>query len=281
MKRIGARLACLLAGNLLVAFAVATLLLEHDIVVGGVSGLGVAMQQYLRIPVSLGAAAANGALFLAGLLLLGRDFALTTLGSTLLFPAFLRLFERWEALRGWMPDPLAACVIAGCLVGLGIGLVIRVGASTGGVDILALILNKKRGVPVPLSLYAIDLTVLLLQLPFRDVMQVFYGLVTVAISSWVLNRTLTAGASLTQILVVSDRHEAIREAVLHQLDAGVTLLASEKGFTGRSSRLVLTVVPYRKLPAVRACINAIDPMAFVIVSQVAEVGGQGFSLARL
>lgn len=281
MKRIGVRLASILAGNLLIAFAVSTLLLEHDIVVGGVSGLGVAMQQYLRIPVSLGAAAANGALFLAGLLVLGREFALTTLGSTLLFPLYLRLFERWDALRGWMPDPLAACVIAGCLVGLGIGLVIRVGASTGGVDILALVLNKKRRVPVHLSLYAIDLTVLLLQLPSRDVMQVFYGLVTVALSSAVLNKTLAAGQSLSQILVVSDRYEEIRHAVLHQLDAGVTLLTSEKGYTGQSSRILLTVVPYRKLPAVRACVNAIDPMAFVIVSQVAEVGGQGFSLARL
>ena len=133
--------ASILVGNLLVAFAISTLMLDHSIVVGGVSGLGVVAQNYLHIPVSLGAAVANGALFLAGWLVLGRAFALTTLASTFVFPLFLRLFERCSGLNGWMPDPLAASVIAGCLIGLGIGLVIRAGASTGGVDILALILN--------------------------------------------------------------------------------------------------------------------------------------------
>lgn len=281
MKKTAVQGLSILAGNLLVALAVSQLLLPHGIVVGGVSGLGVVAQSYLHIPVSLGVGAANLVLFAAGLAVLGRAFALTTLGSTLVFPLFLRLLERGADGQAWIPDPLASGVVAGCLIGLGIGLVIRAGASTGGVDILALILNKKRGIPVHLSLYAIDLTVLLLQLPVRDVMQVFYGLAVVAISSAVLNKTLTAGASLTQILVVSDRYEELREAILHRLDAGVTLLASEKGYTGQRSRLLLTVVPARKLPAVRACVSAIDPTAFVIVSQVAEVGGKGFTLARL
>ena len=281
MKNAMVRLLSILVGNLLIAFAVSTLMLDHAIVVGGVSGRGVVAQSYLGIPVSLGVALANGSLFVAGWLVLGRAFALTTLGSTLVFPLFLRLFERLDGLQGWMPDSLAAGVIAGCLIGLGIGLVIRVGASTGGVDILALILNKKYRIPVHISLYAIDLTVLLLQIPLRDVLQIFYGLVATALSSMVLNKTLTAGSSLSQILVVSDRYEAIRDAVLHQLDVGVTLLASEKGYSGQRSRILLTVVPYRKLPALRACINGIDPMAFVIVSHVDEVGGQGFSLARL
>ena len=212
--------ASILAGNLLVAFAISTLMLDHSIVVGGVSGLGVVAQNYLHIPVSLGAAVANGALFLAGWLVLGRAFALTTLASTFVFPLFLRLFERCPGLNGWMPDPLAASVIAGCLIGLGIGLVIRAGASTGGVDILALILNKKRHIPVHLSLYAIDLTILLLQIPLRDVTQIFYGLVATALSSMVLNKTLSAGSSLSQMVVVSDHYEEIRQAVLHQLDAG-------------------------------------------------------------
>lgn len=272
---------CILLGNFLVAFAVSTLMLSHGIVVGGVSGLGAVAQHYLHIPVSLAVAVLNGALFVLGLVVLGRRFALTTLASTLVFPVYLRVLEQWPALLGWLPDPLAAALVAGCCVGFGIGLVIRAGASTGGVDILALALNKKRGVPVHMALYAIDLVVLVLQLPMRDIMQVFYGLAATALSSVVLNKVLAAGASLSQVVVVSDRYEEIRAAVLHNLDAGVTLLASEKGYTGQPSRLLLTVVPYRKLPAVRTCISRIDPEAFVIVSQVAEVGGRGFTLARL
>lgn len=271
----------ILVGNLLIAFAVGTLLLDHNIVVGGVSGLGVVLQNYFHIPVSFGVAAANGILFLSGWAVLGRGFALTTLGSTLVFPIFLRIFEQCEMLQGWMPDPLAACVIAGCLIGLGIGIVIRAGASSGGVDILALIVNKKFHIPVHIVLYAIDLIVLILQIPARDVTQIFYGVVASALSSILLNKTLTAGASLSQIVVVSDRYEEIRQTVLHQLDAGVTMLYSEKGYTEQDSRILLTVVPYRKLPAVRACISSIDPTAFVIVSHVDEVGGKGFTLDRI
>lgn len=271
----------ILLGNLLIAFAISTLMLDHEIVVGGVSGLGVVAQYYLHIPVSYTVAGANTVLFLAGLLILGRKFAITTLLSTLVFPLFLHLFEQSTTLKGWMPDPLASCVIAGCLIGLGIGMIIRVGASTGGVDILSLILNKKHHIPVHISLYIIDLIMLILQIPLRDVTQIFYGIVATALSSIVINKTLAAGASLSQILVVSDQYERIQKAILHDMDAGVTLLASEKGYTGQESRILLTVVPYRKLPALRACINAIDPVAFVIVSHVDEVGGKGFTLTRL
>ena len=123
--------------------------------------------------------------------------------------------------------------------------------------------------------------ILLLQIPLWDVTQIFYGLVATALSSMVLNKTLSAGSSLSQMVVVSDHYEEIRQAVLHQLDAGATLLAVEKGYTGQESKILLTVVPYRKLPALRARISGIDPTAFVIVSHVDEVNGKGFTLARL
>ena len=108
--------ASILVGNLLVAFAISTLMLDHSIVVGGVSGLGVVAQNYLHIPVSLGAAVANGALFLAGWLVLGRAFALTTLASTFVFPLFLRL-SRWavSVLSLRYPVVLAAVSARRCL----------------------------------------------------------------------------------------------------------------------------------------------------------------------
>ena len=267
-------------GNVLVAFAISTLLVEHNIVVGGLSGLGIVIEQYFGIPLSIVVAICNTGLFLLGWWILGKGFAITTLLSTLIFPILLQYFEGAKVFQSWMPDPLLSSVIGGSLVGLGLGLVMRVGASTGGVDILALMIAKKKNIPVHIVYYVIDCIILLLQISLRDTMQIIYGIIAVILSSLVLKKVLTSGTALTQILVISEAYEQIRLEMLHRMDVGVTLLLSEKGYSATSSRMLLTVVPYHKLAVVRECIYQIDPVAFVIVSQVAEVTGRGFSLAR-
>lgn len=156
-------------------------------------------------------------------------------------------------------------------------MVLRANASTGGVDVIALLMNRFLKIPVHIGLNALDLSILLLQMTFNDSTHVIYGIVTVMITSVMLNKTLTMGQSLTQIIVMSDQFEKIRSMILHQEDAGVTLLASEKGYTGESSQLVLSVLLYRKLPSIKAAIQKIDPHAFIIVSHVDEVGGRGFT----
>ncbi len=180
----------------------------------------------------------------------------------------------------YLEDPLLAAILAACLVGVGIGLILKANASTGGVDILAILLNKKFGFPVHIVLNCIDLSILVLQFTFNDTTHVIYGIMIVMITAVVLNKTLTQGTSLVQLTVISDHYEDIKQSILHEFDAGVTLLASEKGFTQENSKLLLSVLPYRKLPAIKAKIHEIDPVAFVIVSHVEEVGGKGFTLEK-
>ena len=107
-----------------------------------------------------------------------------------------------------------------------------------------------------------------------------YGIVTVMITAVMLNKTLSSGTSLMQLVVMSDHYEEIKNMILHTHDAGVTLLASEKGYTKESSKIVLSILPYRKLPVIKEMINQIDPLAFMIVSHVDEVGGKGFTLEK-
>ena len=129
-------------------------------------------------------------------------------------------------------------------------------------------------------LNCIDLSILVLQFTFNDTTHVIYGIMIVMITAVVLNKTLTQGTSLVQLTVISDEYETIKESILHEFDAGVTLLASEKGYTKENSKLILSVLPYRKLPSIKAKIHKIDPYAFVIVSHVEEVGGKGFTLEK-
>lgn len=264
----------------MIAFALSTLLLENNIIAGGVSGIGIVFNHYLGMPISLVVGIINVVLFLLGLAFLGKAFAMTTLLSTFFFPLCLEFFQTTPMVHGYLKDPLLACIIAGCLIGVGVGLVLKANASTGGVDILALIVNKKFKVPVHIVLYVCDLTVLLFQFAYSDTTHVVYGIVTVVLTSAMLNKTLSTGTSLIQLVVMSDSYQDIKEMIMHTHDAGVTLLASEKGFTQAKSQLILSIIPYRKLPLIKAKIHEIDPYAFVIVSRVDEVGGKGFSLER-
>ena len=270
----------IIVGNILIALAVNTLILENHIIVGGTSGIGNVLNYYFHIPVSLSVGCLNVCLFLVGLLFIGKKFAMTTLISTFLFPIVLQFFETHAMFHHYLNDPLLAAILAACCVGVGIGLILRENASTGGVDILAILLNKKLGYPVHIVLNCIDLSILILQFTFNDTTHVIYGIMIVMITAVVLNKTLTQGTSLVQLTVISDEYETIKESILHEFDAGVTLLASEKGYTKENSKLILSVLPYRKLPSIKAKIHEIDPYAFVIVSHVEEVGGKGFTLEK-
>lgn len=280
MKEKGLHLLYIVFGNVLISFGLSTLLLENHIIAGGVSGIGIVFNHYLGISISQSVGIINVLLFLLGLFFIGREFAMTTLLSTFLFPILLEFFESHTQFHGYLQDPLLACVLAGCLVGVGIGLILRANASTGGVDIIAILLNKKCGIPVHIVLNIIDLTVLLFQFSFNDTTHVIYGIVTVVITSLMLNKTLTRGTSLIQLTIMSDKYNEVREMILHDQDAGVTLLTCEKGYTGQNSQLLLSVIPYRKLPYIKDEIHQIDPFAFIIVSHIDEVGGKGFTLER-
>ncbi len=270
----------IVVGNVLIAFALSTLFFENNIICGGVSGIGLVINHYFNLPISSVVAVINISLFLVGFYYLGKEFAMTTLVSTFIFPIILEFFESTPMFHHYLDDPFMAAILAGCLVGLGIGLVLKANASTGGVDILALIINKKFKFPVHIILNVIDITVLVLQFSFSNTTNVIYGIMITFITSAVLNKTLSMGTSLIQLTVISDYYECIKDSILNDLDAGATLILSEKGYTNESSKLVMSIIPYRKLPEIKTKIHDIDPLAFVIVSKVDEVGGKGFTLDR-
>lgn len=270
----------ILLGNALIAFAVNTLVLENGIVCGGVSGVGSAIEYYFGVPLSLTVAILNVILFFLGLWYFGKGFAASILVSTIVFPVFLEVFNKIPSLHGYLDDSLLAMVIGGCLIGVGIGVVIKANASTGGVEILAQCIAKQFKLPVHTVLNVVDVVVLLLQFGYSDTTNAIYGVIMTFVTSSMIKKTLLSGRSLIQITVMSDRYEEIREMILRDMDAGVTMMIAEKGFTKQESKLLTSVVPHKKMPLMKAKIQEIDPMAFIIVANIEEVGGQGFSIER-
>lgn len=274
------KLLLVLAGNTLYALGVALFVLPTGLITGGTTGLGLVAQNYLRIPLPAFVAVFNVAMFLLGLAVLGKVFALTTVISSFYYPFILAVFQGAIGDTHLTDDPLLATILAGVMIGAGMGIVIRAGASTGGMDIPPLVLQKKLKIPVSLSLYAFDCCVLLLQALFSNVEQVLYGLVLVLLYTLTLNKALMLGTGQMQLKVVSKQYQAISQAIQKQMDRGTTLFHSQGGYDGKEGSTVLTVVDRRELSKLTELVTSIDPNAFMVVSQVNEVRGRGFTLPK-
>lgn len=274
------RIGTIILGNVFVAFAVGTLVLENQLISGGVTGLGIVTNHYTGINISLIVGIINVLLFLLGLFFIGKKFALSTLISTFAFPVLLEFFNTNAIFHNYCQDTLLAVVLAGCLVGIGVGLMIRSDASSGGMDIIAIILNRKLGIPVFIMVNVFDFIILCMQATFSNPTKILYSIVLVFVTSFMLNKTLTKGSKMVQLVVISDCHEMIKKMIIEEADAGVTSLYSQKGFNETDTKTLLTIIPPVKLTKIKEQIKLIDPVTFMVVATVDEVSGRGYTLER-
>lgn len=273
-------LALVIAGNGLYALTVKLFLIPAGLVTGGTTGIALAVNYCLGVPVSLFVLVFNVIMLAAGFVLLGKTFAATTVLSTFIYPLALEFFDRLLGEVTLTEDLLLCTVFSGLGIGLSLGIVIRAGASTGGMDIPPLVLNRYFRIPVSVGLYGFDFCILLLQALFRPAEAVLYGIVLVLIYTLVLDKLMLVGTSRTEIKVVSEQAEEIRRAILRQVDRGVTMLDGEGGYGRQKCQVILSVVSNRELPQVEKIIRGIDPESFMVVSRVTEVWGRGFSMSK-
>ena len=279
-KQLARNWASILFGNALYSLAVALFLEPSGLITGGATGIALAIGRLTGLPVSGLLLFINLAMLVWGWAVLGRAFALNTLASSVLSPAFLGLFEGLLAGRVLTEDIFLCTVFAGLGIGVALGLVIRSGASTGGLDIPPLVLNKWFKLPVSATMLTFDIAVLLMQAVFSPVQQVLYGVVMVLIHTIVMDKMLMLGASRTEVKIVSSQSDAICAAIRAQLDRGVTILHGEGGYTREPSAVLLSIVSNRELPRLEKLAHSIDPTCFLIVSHVTEVSGRGFSMDK-
>lgn len=267
-------------GNTIYCFGIVAFILPMGLITGGTTGLGLIADHYFGIPVELFAAVFNVVMFVLAIWLLGVSFALTTLISTFYFPFILGVLQKVEVLQHLTTDPLLSTIFAGLLIGVGIGVVIKAGASTGGVDIPPLILNKKFGLPVSVGLYIFDISILIGQMIFRDREKILYGILLVMIYTTIMDKVLLNGKSQMQVKIISDKYEEINLAIQQKLDRGSTFFKTESGYLRNESMAIMTVVSNREMPKLNQLVLEIDPKAFMVISQVNEVVGRGFTLHK-
>lgn len=267
-------------GNVLYALAIKLFLFPIGLATGGTTGIALFMNYAAGIPVSLFVLLFNVVMLIVGYFLLGGQFAVTTVVSTFVYPISLELLNRLLPDIVLTQDMLLCTIFAGLGVGLGLGIVIRAGASTGGMDIPPLVLNRYFKIPVSAGLYLFDFCILLAQMLFCPVEKVLYGILMMLIYTLVLDKLILMGTMRTEVKVVSQKSKEIRDAILQQMDRGVTLLTGESGYLHQNTQVVMSVISNRELPRVEKLIHSIDPESFMVVSRVSEVRGRGFSMSK-
>ena len=270
-----------LVGNAILAFTVAAFIVPHGVIMGGATGIGLTIAHYVPVDLSIIIFIVNSILFVLGAAVLGKKFAVATIASTFIYPTFLSIVQKIPGIDGLTDNLMLATLYAGALLGVGIGLIVRVGSSTGGTDIVALVLNKWFHIPVAGLLYVIDFLVLGGQVFFSDTEQIMYGVLMLVLETAILNKVMLLGQSQIQLFIISEEYEHIREKVLKELDAGVTMVHVETGYGQENQKGVLCIIPNRKLYSVKELVQSIDPKAFITITQINEVRGRGFSMERV
>ena len=282
MKQVNLKNLCMiLLGNTIYALAIVMFILPNNMITGGTTGLGIAIHHYLGLPIHIFVFIFNTLMFLLGAVVLGTKFALTTLVSTFYYPIILGVFEQIPSLQSITDDKMLSTICGGLMIGMAIGIVIRCGASTGGMDIPPLVLNKKFGLPVSVMLYVFDFMILILQMLFTNKEEIVYGILLVLIYTVILDKVLLMGSTRTKVEIMSKKYEELNRLIQERLDRGTTLVYTQTGYLKEDQPMILTVVSNRELMRLNQLVQEVDPHAFMIIGNVNEVRGRGFSQQKV
>ena len=269
-----------LLGNTVYALTVKLFLLPANLISCGTTGIALVVNHLTGIPLTGFIFGFNVVMLAVGWWILGKKFAMTTVLSSLFYPAALEILNRLLGDVRITEDLLMNTLFAGVGLGMSLGIVIRGGASTGGMDIPPLVLKKLFHIPVSVSLWVFDFCIMLSQMMFHKAEDLLYGILLLMVISFFLNKMLLLGTSRTEVKIVSQKAQEIRDAILSRIDRGVTMLHGEGGYLHKQTEIILSVVSNHEMPKIEQLARAIDPECFMIVTRVTEVWGRGFSHSK-
>ena len=269
-------------GNLAIAIGVSFFILPSNILSGGVAGIAVALEPVFHIEPRLVINGLTIGLYILGAVLLGKQFALKTFVSTIVYPLFITVLGIWFADVRITSNPLLASIYGGIFVGTGIGLVYRVGGSTGGMDIPPLIINKYTHIPLSSLVMMVDGSTVLLGAIVYGIEASMIGFLSVWVCGQVINKLITLGArEAKNVLIISEKHDEVIQQIYQQIDRGVTILHATGAYTQQEKPVIMVVLYKKQFIELNRVIAAVDPEAFVIVSDVNEVQGRGFTYSKM
>ncbi|WP_221031193.1 YitT family protein [Actomonas aquatica] len=262
-------------GSLIVALGFNLLLRAGGIAPGGVPGASLVLQRLSGIEPAIWQALLNGALLIFGGLMLGRGFLVRCALGSALVPTFVALTRELPPLT---QTPLLAAICGGVTVGIGIGLVFLGRGSVGGFSTVAIVLHRKWGWAVDRSIMALDGVVIAAAAFVFPTEQALCAIVAAALLSRTVRRVLSGGDHAKLALIVTSQPAAVADAVLHEIDLGLTRLSGEGGYTREARDILMVVMRPSDTPRLKRVIKQHDPRAFLTLTDASEVLGYGFKM---
>lgn len=263
-------------GAAIVAIGFNVFLLPNQVASGGVSGISTILHGLFGWNPGLVQYAFNIPLFLAGVIILGKKFGVKSFIGTITLPLIVLLTNHWEP---WTDNPLLGALFGGIVVGLGIGLVFKGNASTGGTDLLAQIITKYTGLSLGTSVLLIDGIIAISAAIVFDLEKGLYALIGLYVTTKTIDIIQLGFSQSKMVYIITLKQDEVRDAIYAEIDRGVTKLPAIGGYTGEARPVLMVVVYQTEFTKLKQLIKNVDPSAFVIVSDAYEVLGEGFKRA--
>ncbi|QEK11455.1 YitT family protein [Crassaminicella thermophila] len=266
-------------GTLIMAFGLMFFLEPNTIAPGGVTGLAIVIQKISGIPIDITNLVINIPLFIIGLMVLGKKFGLKTAYGTLTLSLFIRLIITilGEDIVG-VEDLLLSALYGGVLMGVGIGLVFKGGGTTGGTDLAGAILNKYiPNLSIPKLMMVIDLMIVATAgIVNKKLETALYSVIALYIIVKIADFIIEGLNYAKAFFIISNYPKEIGEEIMRTLDRGVTVLQGRGMYTGNDKDVLLCIVDRSQVAKLKNIVHAIDENAFIMVTTVHEVLGEGF-----
>ena len=253
---------------------------------GGMMGLCTIIQYATGdlIPAQVSYIAINAVLMVIAVLAMGIGFGFKTIYCIVVSTLAMGLISGMDALHSvpgeffYIEEKVLVPIFAGVLEALGIGLILRYGGSTGGSDIVALMINKYWPVSLSTTFLIMDLFICaaLLLLPEKNFSDMCYGLEMVVVFSFMVDTVVGGKKSSYQLFVFSDRYKEIADYIIYKMERGVTVLQAQGWYTKKSREVLMILISQKELPSLNKVIKDIDPRAFMSISATINVYGEGF-----
>ena len=269
----------IMLGCSIMAIGVNLFIIPHKIVPGGVFGLSIAVNSVINLSVGAIALLINIPLLIISAIALGSKTGIKTVAATIICPLFLDGFTYIFGNITFTDDILVSSLFGGGLIGLGISIVLYGNATTGGTDTIAKILNKYTGIDIAILLFIIDgLIIITGIIVFKDLSKVPYAIITIFVTSKVINGIMEGLKNKNVVSIVSEKHEIIRDFILQDLNRGGTYYITKGLFNNtRESKVIQSSLERSELNRLMKFLKQNDPDAFITVYKSSEVFGQGFN----
>lgn len=264
------------AGAAILSFGLNNFIIQNGLAEGGFFGISLLLLYLFDLKFGYSFLLLNLPLFYIGYRMFGRNFLIKTFAGVSLVSLFSLLIP--ENIAPPVPhDKLLAALYGGVVNGIGLGLIFRSGATTGGSDIIARIVNAKWAYSIGRTLFAIDIVVITIVAVIEGTMIAMYSLVALFIAAKVIDVVIEGVATSKSAMIVSDRAQEIANAIQGRLERGTTLLKGRGGYTGQEKDVLYCVVSREEILRVQQIVRDIDPQAFLVVMDVHDVLGEGFT----